>query len=582
MLNTLPLLRGFEEALGSAKSIRDVASAMSARLAEIFPGASCMVFEIPEGSETARIVTGTNVPAAWAMRAVNLYEVKLLADAIKNANRVHTRKAISAATVLSEQGRPITACHAACAAVPTDGVPSHVFLLLVPDTAISLDSMRMAVDLSRRMVSNTTRMFADDSSRATVLSQIYTAKMEWESVVDAAEVVSALLDHEGHVVRASRALTRWTGHPVDRTRGRALHDLLHPTCEHATCMLRGALKNALIQTVFGKLTTFEWSPEPAARVLKFELRSVAPAAGTANVHPRVSCIVSDVTELKAAGRRITALNEHLETRVVERTAELQHTNEKLREAIERHKVTSASLARSRENLAKLSNQLIEAQEVERKRIALDLHDSVGQSLTAIKFSLEHAAALVDRDRKADAHASLERIAGRVSDLLREVRHISMNLRPTILDDLGAASAVRYFCREWSGIYTAIQLTAEIEVEDSDVPDAISTDLFRTIQELLNNVARHAAADKVYVGVEIEKNCIQVTVRDNGKGLPERAEPGLNVAPASDSRGMRGLRERTAHFGGACQVTSEPGCGTEVRLSWPLQPAGLMNEGVRAH
>jgi signal transduction histidine kinase len=541
-----------------------------------------MVFEIPEGSETARIVTGTNVPAAWAMRAVNLYEVKLLADAIKNANRVHTRKAISAATVLSEQGRPITACHAACAAVPTDGVPSHVFLLLVPDTAISLDSMRMAVDLSRRMVSNTTPMFADDSSRATVLSQIYTAKMEWESVVDAAEVVSALLDHEGHVVRASRALTRWTGHPVDRTRGRALHDLLHPTCEHATCMLRGALKNALIQTVFGKLTTFEWSPEPAARVLKFELRSVAPAAGTANVHPRVSCIVSDVTELKAAGRRITALNEHLETRVVERTAELQHTNEKLREAIERHKVTSASLARSRENLAKLSNQLIEAQEVERKRIALDLHDSVGQSLTAIKFSLEHAAALVDRDRKADAHASLERIAGRVSDLLREVRHISMNLRPTILDDLGAASAVRYFCREWSGIYTAIQLTAEIEVEDSDVPDAISTDLFRTIQELLNNVARHAAADKVYVGVEIEKNCIQVTVRDNGKGLPERAEPGLNVAPASDSRGMRGLRERTAHFGGACQVTSEPGCGTEVRLSWPLQPAGLMNEGVRAH
>ncbi len=582
MLNTLPLLRGFEEALGSAKSIRDVASAMSERLAEIFPGASCMVFEIPEGSDTARIVTGTNVPAAWAMRAVKLYEIKLLADAMKHVNRVHIRKAMSAAPVSSEQGMPITACHAACAAVPADGAPSHVFLLLVPDAAIPLDSMRMAVDLSRRMVSGTTRMFADDSSRATVLSQIYTAKMEWESVVDAAEVVAALLDHEGQVVRASQALTRWTGHPVDRIRGRALHDLLHPACEHAPCMLRGALKNSLNQIVSGKAATFEWSSEPASRVLKFELRSVAPAAGTANIRPRISCIVSDVTELNAAGRRITALNEHLEARIVERTAELQHSNEKLREAIERHKVTSASLARSRENLAKLSNQLIEAQELERKRIALDLHDSVGQSLTAIKFSLEHAAALVDRDRKADAHASLERIAGRVGDLLREVRHISMNLRPTILDDLGAASAVRYFCREWSAIYKAIQLTAEIDVEDSDVPDAISTDLFRTIQELLNNVARHAAADKVYVGIEIEQNCLQVTVRDNGRGMPERVEPGVNVAHVSDSRGMRGLRERTSHFGGAFQVTSEPGCGTEVRLTWPLEPAGLMNEGVRPH
>src|SRR5690348_17136533 len=115
---------------------------------------------------------------------------------------------------------------------------------------------------------------------------------------------------------------------------------------------------------------------------------------------------------------------------------------------------------SPEELALLSQQLIQAQEKERRRISQELHDSVGQSLTAIKYSLERIAELQRQYRHDDARALVVRTIGRVRDTIKEIRSIAMDLRPSLLDDLGVASALVWFCREFAETYAQLEVNAE--------------------------------------------------------------------------------------------------------------------------
>ena len=190
------------------------------------------------------------------------------------------------------------------------------------------------------------------------------------------------------------------------------------------------------------------------------------------------------------------------------------------------------------------------------------------SLTAIKYSLENAQVLMERERSAEAARLLETGARRVREVLVDVRNISMNLRPAVLDDLGAASAVRYLCREWNDVYTGVSMTTHIAVDDAQIPDTLGTDVFRSVQELLNNVARHAHAAKVRVELALRGDQLSVLVTDDGDGF-DSARPAGTDMPVRESRGLRGLRERTERLGGRYRIESAPGQGTAVRLEWPL-------------
>jgi signal transduction histidine kinase len=215
---------------------------------------------------------------------------------------------------------------------------------------------------------------------------------------------------------------------------------------------------------------------------------------------------------------------------------------------------------------------VNAQEEERKRIAQDLHDSVGQGMSAIKYSLERASLLARRDQAEQAVRVVDIAIERAQDVIDEVRAISMNLRPAVLDDLGAVSAIRSFCRDWREVYNTVSVATDIAVTDKDVPSAIATGVYRAVQESLNNVARHAQARRVWVSMRITTGKLVVKIRDDGVGF--RVTLDARVARRRPTLlGLRGLRERTERSGGCCTVTSAPGKGTTVRLEWPIS-AGL--------
>jgi signal transduction histidine kinase len=349
---------------------------------------------------------------------------------------------------------------------------------------------------------------------------------------------------------------------------------LHPQCRNDGCDLSLLLANAFDRLSRAPTTSFELS-DPVCDmdlVVALTITVNSPGASGAGGWKNAALIVSNVTSLRRAERELKLLNRALEQRVADRTARLTGINRALRDEIARRRIAEASLRDSKVELEALSDRLVTAQEEERKRIAQDLHDSVGQWMSAIKYSLERASLLAHRNETDQAVHVVDNAIERTQVVIDEVRAISMNLRPAALDDLGAVSAIRSFCRDWREVYNTVAVEADIAVSDKDIPPSIVTNVYRAVQESLNNVARHAQARRVQVSMRIADGKLVVKVRDDGVGF--RVDRDAREGRGRPTLlGLRGLKERTERSGGCCKVTSTPGKGTTVRLEWPLA-AGL--------
>jgi signal transduction histidine kinase len=536
---------------------------------DVFPGSLAVVFEREANVDTLRAVAGANMPAAWQMRAVHLHEVPAIGEALRDPTRVVQIAAKRRAADGADSSASPGAMQAFCGAVPDPTEPLYVLLFLVPPDKAENELREVAVETTRRFLGATAAITAGDAERSRTLSAIYHAKIEWERTADALPEVVGLLDRRRRVVRVNRSLERWMLGTVQDSIGHDLHSVLHPACSDDNCVFRVVLNAALDELGEKTSTSFELSDATLALDLAVELRVASDPSGAASVPwQRVAFVVSNVTSLRHVERNLKTLNQTLESRVGERTAELTATNRALRDEVARRRDAEESLRTSQRELEGLSERLMSAQEEERKRIAQDLHDSVGQSLSAIKYSLERAQVLARRQELKGAADVVESAVERVQRVMEEVRGISMNLRPAILDDLGAASAVKSLCRDWHDVYTEIAIDTAIEVKDADIPPMLGTNVYRAVQESLNNVARHAGAHRVEVAMRLEDGTLAVTVQDDGTGFAINGDV-RRLVDRPELRGLRGLRERTERSGGRCMVSSAPGRGTLVRLEWPV-------------
>lgn len=220
------------------------------------------------------------------------------------------------------------------------------------------------------------------------------------------------------------------------------------------------------------------------------------------------------------------------------------------------------LREANQELRALSRRLVLAQENERRHLARELHDEVGQQLTGLKMVLHRASAGAgaSRDSRDTAIAEAERIAG---GLLQRVRRLSVDLRPSVLDDLGLGVAIRTHVDsfiERTGIRVRLSCG---ELPEETIPADIKMTAFRAVQEALTNVARHARAKSAVVKVRTERMQLHIEVRDTGKGFSLRARR------KKSSSGLDGMRERVALTGGQVLLETAPGRGTRVAVALPL-------------
>lgn len=224
-----------------------------------------------------------------------------------------------------------------------------------------------------------------------------------------------------------------------------------------------------------------------------------------------------------------------------------------------------ALHKSEKELRLLSSQLLTAQENERRRVALDIHDNVAQTLVAMKFRIEHALGNVDHSTEKSAELS-SILVPVIQQTIGEVRDIYMRLRPSILDDLGLLATLTWLSREFQSTNPDIQFQSEIDIADSDIPDNLKVVIFRVVQEGLDNVSRHSKADQVRVTLTIENENLELTVLDNGIGIS--LEEVLSVDDSLRGMGLSGMRERVELVGGTFRIDGEKGKGTQIHASWP--------------
>ncbi|TLY93737.1 MAG: hypothetical protein E6K44_03925 [Gammaproteobacteria bacterium] len=401
-----------------------------------------------------------------------------------------------------------------------------------------------------------------------VSAAIARAKLEWECTVDALPDLICLLDGRGRVLRVNRVCERWNLGSIAEVLGRELHDVLHANCSAGACQLHESLRSGWLSLQGEGPVEFELRDAILERALHVTLRRMTPGAASTATEPLAVAVLADVTALHLAREALSTINLELESRVRLRTDALADANRDLQNEIVRREAAEQALRRSRNELATLSRQLITAQEMERKRIARELHDSVGQQLSAIKYGLERGAELMQQARPQDSQPILQRAIASLQEAMEEIRGIAMNLRPAVLDDLGAASAVSWFCREFAQSYPTLTLREAVAVVDADIPERLSTSVFRSLQELLNNVAKHAQARQVVVSLARSADQLVLEVTDDGVGLAAS----VSSASMRSGRGMRNLRERAEMTGG--QMRLQPGAagvGTQARIEWQLGP-----------
>lgn len=226
------------------------------------------------------------------------------------------------------------------------------------------------------------------------------------------------------------------------------------------------------------------------------------------------------------------------------------------------KLADESLRRSREELRHLSANIEHMREEEKKRIARELHDDLGQHLTALKLEVGRIDHRIGTGTKALRGGELHDIYALIDQLVVSVRRIAADLRPVMLDDLGLIPAIEWFVDDFSARY-GVHVVRHIGASDVSFSHESATAVFRIVQEALTNIARHSGATEATVEIARDASDCTVSVSDNGRGCSR------DERHAPDSFGLLGIRERANTLGGNLSIETAPGRGFALRVSLPL-------------
>jgi len=293
--------------------------------------------------------------------------------------------------------------------------------------------------------------------------------------------------------------------------------------------------------------------ETVRRITSGDLTQRASVSSRDEVGELASAFNEMVANLASAQQQLRDINAELEKRVEDRTEQLVRSEEALR--------------RSGEHLRALSTHLQRIREEERTYIAREIHDELGQTLTAMNIDL----AVVEKQLlKADTSTAVTQAIQKMRALsqlveatIQKTRRLALELRPDVLDSLGLEAALEWQAREFQR-RTNIQCDLQLQRTSLKVDEPKSTAIFRIFQESLTNIVRHAEATKIEIRLEEAGGVLILEIRDNGKGINQ------SDIVAVRSLGIIGMRERASSLGGDVRIHGIPGKGTSVTVEIPLQ------------
>ncbi len=340
--------------------------------------------------------------------------------------------------------------------------------------------------------------------------------------------VIGLLDPDGTVLEINQTALDYFHIDYRDSLGKPLWELRR---ESATETNRNIFKDAIAQAAKGQLVRFEVPILFAGDVIRTMDFSIKPVLSPGGLVPLLIIEGRDITERKR----------------IELTLKESENQQRLH-----------------------SYQVLQAQEKERKRIAQELHDGIGQYLSAIKYRVEHLMLthLGREEKVSSGSSSLENVIPVIQGAIEEIRRICMDLRPSILDDLGILATISWFCREFQTTYSDIRIKQKIQVQEEQIPALLKTVIFRIIQEALNNIGKHSQAGQIRLNLVQKDHHLQLDIRDNGVGFDLKSIFALNGS--TRGMGLAGMEERAKLSGGTFAIRAQPGKGTRIQAAWPLE------------
>lgn len=338
------------------------------------------------------------------------------------------------------------------------------------------------------------------------------------------------------------------------------------------------VEDALIGVYIVKDGIIEFANDKLADIYGYEKNELFGMQSLNLVHPEDRALIREMRTKRLSGENVPSeyeirgLKKNGDTIWVMRSFSLINYRGSpaisgiVSDVTKRHKAEEA-LRESGKELRIISNQLLSAEEKERKRMARDLHDGIGQALSAIKFSVENSLRQLRKEAAHPELKSLEAVIPLTQKTIEEVRRIVKDLRPSILDDLGILATINWFCREFQNVYAGIRIKTNIYIQESNIPSPLKTVIYRILQEALNNVAKHSRADLVQLTLEKSDNRIDLKIQDNGLGF-DLAKT-ISLKPSQRGFGLASMRERAELSGASFEIVSSAGKGTVIRVGWKV-------------
>ena len=383
--------------------------------------------------------------------------------------------------------------------------------------------------------------------------------------------VTLLLDERAVVLGVDRSLASNGFGQVAAVPDASLHDQMHPACP-GNCEFAETWRAAW--STLGFRDSVEWEVDDAQSglLLRFHLsRPMAPAS--IEVDRRRSQFllsVTDITRHRRDYEKLVESQQELIRRVADREAHGDSDSEGGGDGLSESGIRFiAGLARQHRITGR---QLILAQEEERKRIAAELHDGIAQTIGVIKFKLEACLAYMARTQSGLDLSYLESSVTELKSLVDEIRRISSNLAPSMLENFGLHVAVDWLCEEFESHYPNVDMTCDVRIDETGLPDILKIAIYRVVQEALSNVGKYGSARNVTVRLESNGFGVRLIVRDDGAGFDP--DVGRQDPTGYSGLGLQSMRERVEATGGHFELITAPGEGVSVEAEWPVSEIEL--------
>ncbi|HHJ35265.1 MAG TPA: hypothetical protein ENJ87_05835, partial [Gammaproteobacteria bacterium] len=346
-------------------------------------------------------------------------------------------------------------------------------LLIVSGQLIDYKSKR---SIDRSIIMNRLKNKADNISRA---------KKQWELVIDTLPQLVIAMDDSARITRVNRTVESWGIGKVNKVDGLSVSDFLR-------CLNNDGTEDAWMTEwphIWQEIKNRDAierkiEKKQTGKTYQYTLRKISDYDSNKDQCYAV-LIIDDITTRQDIEVSLKTHALKLEKTVDNRTKELKQTNKKLEHELQVKQSANKALKKSQDCRLALLRDIFTTQEKERKRIACELHDSVGQSLGATKFKLEEL--LIGKDEVFNAeYDEFTDVVKNLQAIIHEVRHISMDLRPALLDDLGTLITLSWFCRKFGDTYTGVSIKQIINVVESDISEDKKVVIFRIVQEAMNN------------------------------------------------------------------------------------------------